>query len=60
MGERYVLVLEAGPDPNERAGGHYRDGEYRLRLALKTLGRAYGLRCLAPLPSASMPASASP
>jgi hypothetical protein len=44
--ERFVLTIRVGPDPQARHGFPARDGRYRLRLALKYLGRVLGLRCV--------------
>lgn len=41
-----LLVLRPVRDPLEGPGYPARDADYRLKLALKTLLRAYGLRCV--------------
>ncbi len=41
-----LLVLRPVRDPLEGPGQPARDADYRLKLALKTLLRAYGLRCV--------------
>ena len=40
------LVLRPVADPQVRYGHAERDADYRLKLALKTLLRSYGLRCV--------------
>jgi hypothetical protein len=42
----YMLVLRPVRDPLEAWGTPARDGGYRLKLALKTLLRSYGLKCV--------------
>ncbi|MBX3399507.1 MAG: hypothetical protein KF873_12255 [Gemmataceae bacterium] len=41
-----LLILHPGREPLERPGVPARDADYRLRLALKTLLRSFGLRCV--------------
>jgi hypothetical protein len=41
-----LLILRPGRDPMEAPGVPARDADYRLRLALKSLLRSFGLRCL--------------
>lgn len=41
-----LLILRPGRDPLEGPGYPARDADYRLKLALKTLLRAFGLRCV--------------
>ncbi|WP_149112152.1 hypothetical protein [Limnoglobus roseus] len=43
----FVLVLRPVADPQAGPGVPPRDPDYRLKLALKTLLRAFGLRCVA-------------
>lgn len=44
---RFVLTLEALPDPNAKHGEKYaRDSEYRLKLLLKRMLRSFGFRCV--------------
>lgn len=42
-----TIVLRAVADPLVRAGLPERDMDYRLKLALKTLLRQFGLKCIA-------------
>jgi hypothetical protein len=47
-----IDLVDAG-DPQARHGLPARDGAYRLRLALKSLLRGFGLRCTAARPGTS-------
>ena len=41
-----LLILRPVRDPMQRPGCPARDADYRLKLALKTLLRSFGLKCV--------------